>query len=205
MKRREHWQQVYGSKPPDRLGWYKPRLDTSLAWIRDLDLVADASIIDIGTGASTLVDDLLDAGFTDITLLDISEHALDAVRERLGERADMVEWIAADITEAELPPDGFRLWHDRAVFHFLTEPKDRSSYRERLEAALASGGYLLFGVFTPDAPPRCSGLPVQRYTLEDLVAELGPGFEVVRHQHETHMTPGGIEQAYLYALFRKTG
>ena len=205
IDRHEHWQDVYGSKPPRRLGWYKPRLDTSLEWIEALELPRDAPIIDIGCGASTLVDDLLDAGFTNVTLLDISEHALDVVRERLGESASTIEWIAADITAAELPPGTFHLWHDRAVFHFLTDPRDRGCYRERMEAALKTDGYLLIGLFTPDAPPRCSGLPVQRYALEDLLAELGPGFELLRHRHELHVTPGGVEQAYLYALFRKTG
>ncbi len=205
MNRREHWQEVYGSKPPKRLGWYKPRLETSLEWIKGLELPSDAPIIDIGCGASTLVDDLLDEGFRAITALDISEHALDVVRERLGDKANAIEWIAADITEAELPRDNFQLWHDRAVFHFLTEAADRRRYRERMEAALANDGHVLIGVFNPEAPPRCSGLPVQRYALEDLVAELGPGFELVRHQHERHVTPGGVEQAYLYALFRKTG
>lgn len=203
--RRNHWQEVYASKPSHRLGWYKPRLDTSLDWIASLELPDDAPIIDIGCGASTLVDDLLGQGFQALTALDISEHALDVVRERLGDKASAVAWIAADITEAELPRDTFRLWHDRAVFHFLTEAADRSRYRERMEATLKNGGHALLGVFTPEAPPRCSGLPVQRYALEDLVAELGPGFELVRHRHELHVTPGGVEQAYLYALFRKTG
>ena len=202
--RHEHWQDVYASKPPDRLGWYKPRLDTSLEWIGDLDLPADAPIIDIGCGASTLVDDLLDAGYSAITALDIAENALELMQRRLGNSADRVDWLAADITNADLPGDHFRLWHDRAVFHFLTEAGDRERYRERMASALASGGYLLIGLFTPEAPPRCSGLPVQRYTLEQLSAELGAGFEVIRHRHEPHITPGGVEQAYLYALFRKS-
>lgn len=203
--RRDHWQEVYASKPSHRLGWYKPRLDTSLDWIVSLELPVNAPIIDIGCGASTLVDDLLERGFAEITALDVSENALDIVRERLREEASAIEWITADITKADLPHDSFLLWHDRAVFHFLTEAADRSRYRERMEAALNNAGHALIGVFTPEAPPRCSGLPVQRYALEDLVAELGPGFELVRHRHELHVTPGGVEQAYLYALFRKTG
>ena len=205
MNRRKHWKDVYGSITPDRLGWYRPRLETSLEWILSLGLERHTPVLDVGCGASTLVDDLLNAGFTAITALDISENALDVVRRRLGDQATTVEWLATDITEAELPPDHFGLWHDRAVFHFLTDPADRAQYRERMQAALVTGGYLLMGLFTPDAPPRCSGLPVQRYDLEDIKAELGRGFELVRHQHELHVTPGGVEQAYLYALFRKTG
>jgi hypothetical protein len=205
MDRHEHWQEVYGGKPPSQLGWYRPRLETSLEWILALGLEHDTPLLDVGCGASTLVDDLLEAGFTAITALDIAENALDAVRGRLGDSANAVEWIATDITDAELPRDRFRLWHDRAVFHFLTEPADRGRYREQMEAALEDNGYLLMGVFTPDAPPRCSGLPVQRYALDDLVAELGKGFDLIRHQHELHVTPGGVEQAYLYALFEKTG
>lgn len=203
MSRREHWQEVYGSKPANRLGWYRPRLDTSLAWIRSLELETDAPVIDVGTGASTLAEDLLEEGFTAITLLDISDRALDAVRRRLGDKASAFSWIAADITEAELPSGAFRLWHDRAVFHFLTNPDDRACYRRQLDASLAAGGYLIIGVFAPDAPPRCSGLPVQRYALDALVDELGNNFELVRHRHELHVTPGGVEQAYLYCLFRK--
>ena len=205
MNRHEHWQTVYASKPTERLGWYKPRLETSLAWIRELELDAGDPLIDVGCGASTLVDDLLKTGFTAITALDISENAQKVAQKRLGDAARGVTWIAGDITEAELPQDSFRLWHDRAVFHFLTDPDERSRYRKRMESALMTGGFLLIGLFTPDAPPRCSGLPVQRYALEDLVTELGPRFELLRHQREPHVTPGGVEQAYLYALFRKTG
>ena len=205
MQRRDHWQEVYSTRPVDRLGWYKPCLDTSLDWIRDLDLPREVPLIDVGCGASTLVDDLLEEGFTAITALDISEKALDVVQRRLGEKANLVEWIAADVTEVELGPSTYELWHDRAVFHFLTDASDRERYRHQLETALRPGGHLVTGMFSPDAPPRCSGLPVRRYALDDLVAELGAGFELVRHRHELHITPGGVEQAYLYCQFTKLG
>lgn len=202
-ERHQHWQNVYSTKPVERLGWYKPHLDTSLAWITDLDLPRDRPVIDVGCGASTLVDDLLDAGFSEITALDISENALATVQERLGDRSAEVEWIASDITTVELPEATYQLWHDRAVMHFLTEPAERARYRQQLLDALRPGGHVIIGVFSPEAPPRCSGLPVQRYALNDLVELLGERFELLRNANELHITPGGVEQAYLFCHFAK--
>jgi SAM-dependent methyltransferase len=203
MSRREHWEQVYSSKPPERLGWYKPRLQTSLEWITALGLEPDAPIIDIGGGASTLIDDLLDLGYSALTVLDLAAPALELIKARLGERGDAVAWLCGDITDIELPQDGYALWHDRAVFHFLTESKDRERYLKNLRKALRPGGYLVIGVFAPEAPPRCSGLPVQRYDLDLIQETLGDNFLLQRHRKEMHVTPGGVEQMYLYCGFRR--
>lgn len=202
MGRRAHWEQVYSSKPSDRLGWYKPRLQTSLEWITALGLGPDEPIIDVGGGASTLVDHLLDRGYTDVTVLDLAGPALDLVKARLGERRSAVTWLCGDITEIELEENAFALWHDRAVFHFLTEPDDRAGYLANLRRALRPGGYLVIGTFAPGAPPNCSGLPVQRYELDLLQETLGNEFLLRRSQTELHVTPGGVEQMYLYGEFR---
>ena len=200
--RRAHWEQVYTTKPAERLGWYRPRLQTSLEWISALGMDRGAPVIDVGGGASTLVDDLLDQGYTDITVLDLAEPALDLIKARLGERSTAVTWLSGDITEVELPENAYELWHDRAVYHFLTEPGDRERYRENLCRALRPGGHVVIGTFSPEAPPRCSGLPVQRYDLEHLQESLGSEFRLQRHKKELHVTPGGVEQMYLYCGFR---
>ncbi len=203
MNKRDHWDQVYTTKATNRLGWYKPHLQTSFAWIEKLGLTLDAPIIDVGGGASTLVHDLLDASYESLTVLDLSEKALTEVRVRLGKKADLVTWITADITTLELPPQEYELWHDRAVLHFLTEPDDRHSYRNNLLMALKPKGHVIIGTFAPEAPPTCSGLPVQRYSLQQLVDELGPDFKLMNHLKEIHVTPGGIEQMYLFCHFRR--
>jgi SAM-dependent methyltransferase len=202
MSRREHWEQVYSSKPPDRLGWYRPRLQTSLDWITDLSLDTNAPIIDVGGGASTLVDDLLERGYSALTVLDLAAPALDLIKARLGGKSATVTWLCGDVTEIELGENAYELWHDRAVFHFLTEADDRERYRNNLCKALRPGGHLIIGTFAPEAPPRCSGLPVQRYDLELLRETLGDAFELLRQQKEMHVTPGGVEQMYLYCEFR---
>ena len=199
---KQHWQNVYATRAPGRVGWFKPHLDTSLDWIQGLELDTDAPIIDVGGGVSTLVDDLLHAGYRDLTVLDIAESALEQSKTRLGRQAGTVDWVVADITRAALPKDHFALWHDRAVFHFLTAIEDQQAYRDQLVSALQPGGYLLIGAFAPEAPPTCSGLPVQRYDVDDMAGTLGAGFELLRHHKEMHVTPGGVEQMYLYALFR---
>jgi SAM-dependent methyltransferase len=204
MTQENHWGKVYADKLSEKLGWYKPHLQTSLTWIKELSLGADAPIIDVGGGASTLVDDLLDAGYRSITVLDISDKALSTTKARLGTKADLATWLTGDITLVDLPAHQYRLWHDRAAFHFLTEHDLQRKYRDTLLKALKSGGHLIIGTFAPEAPPKCSGLPVQRYSQEQLSSTLGGEFELVRHQKELHITPGGVEQMYLYCHFRKT-
>ncbi len=201
--RKAHWEHVYSSRSATNVGWYTPHLERSLAWIDQLALPPDARIIDVGGGAATLIDDLLDRGYEALTVLDVAEPALDAARARLGERARAVTWLCADVTEIELPADHFTLWHDRAVFHFLTSVDDRRAYVDRLQRSLADGGHVIIGTFAPEAPPKCSGLPVERYTPETLATELGAGLELVAHANEMHVTPGGVEQMYLYCRFRK--
>lgn len=205
MDKREHWDKVYATKTPDRLGWYKPHLQTSMAWIDKLGLPLDEPIIDVGGGASTLVDDLLDAGYQSLTVVDLSKRVLSAVRERLGKKSDLVTWLTADITALELPADEYKLWHDRAVFHFLVNPDERRCYRNNLLKSLKPNGHVIIGTFSPEAPPKCSGLPVRRYSLQKLVDELGPDFELMDHLKELHVTPGGVEQMYLFCHFRRIG
>lgn len=204
MSQKEHWEQVYSTKPTEKLGWYEPHLRTSLSWIKELGLAAEAPIIDVGGGASTLVDDLLDAGCRAITVLDIAEKALASVKARLGAKAAQVTWLEGDITSVDLPAHYYEVWHDRAVFHFLTEPEQQQKYRETLLKALKPGGHLIIGTFAPEAPPKCSGLPVQRYSPGQLEKTLGREFALKRHHKELHVTPGGVEQMYLYCHFRRT-
>lgn len=185
------------------MGWYAAHLQTSFSWLQSLNLAEEATIIDVGGGASTWVDDLLDAGYRNITVLDISEDALASVKKRLGKRADAVSWITADITSVELPTQYFDVWHDRAVFHFLTEPKQQQEYRDTLYNAIKPGGHLIIGTFTTEAPPKCSGLPVQRYNREQLETVMGDPFSLIRHHKELHVTPGGVKQMYLYCDFIK--
>jgi SAM-dependent methyltransferase len=200
----DHWEAVYATKPTEQLGWYKPHLYTSLNWIKELSLSKDSKIIDIGAGVSTLVDDLLGEGYQAITLLELSKQALSSVKTRLGDRAELVTWFEKDITSFKLPTDRYDLWHDRAVFHFLTDPEQQQRYLNNLLKALKPDGYLIIGTFAPEAPPKCSGLPVQRYSLEQLESTLGEKFKIQRSLKELHVTPGGVEQMYLYCQFRKT-
>ncbi len=204
MSEKHHWQQVYSAKSTDEVGWYAPHLATSIKWITDLDLDPGEPIIDVGGGASTLVDDLLGKGHSDISVLDLSERALSVVKERLGTRANLVSWLQGDVTEVELPSNHFALWHDRAVFHFLVEPEQQMKYRDKLLQALEPGGHFIIGVFELEAPPQCSGLPVQRYSVEKLNVIFGVEFDLKRHQKEMHKTPSGVEQQYLYCLFQRT-
>jgi len=204
VSRKDHWERVHSTGPPEKLGWYVPHLKTSLSWIKGLGLAVEASIIDVGGGASTLIDDLLDAGYRSITVLDISENALSSAQARLGKKAELVTWLKGDITSVDLPTHYYELWHDRAVFHFLTVLEQRRKYRDNLQRALKPGGHLIMGTFAPEAPPKCSGLPVQRYSPEELQNALGGEFELKRHHKKLHITPGGVEQMYLYCHFRRT-
>lgn len=204
MTRKDHWEQVYSTRLTEKLGWYEPHLKTSLRWIKELSLAADAPIIDVGGGASTLVDDLLETGYRSITVLDISGKALSSVKARLGRAAERVTWLDGDVTSIDLPARHYALWHDRAVFHFLIEVEQKRKYIDNLLKALRPEGDLIIGTFAPEAPPQCSGLPVQRYGPEQLADTLGAEFELKRHHKELHITPAGVEQMYLYCHFRRT-
>ncbi len=199
-----HWEEIYASRPADEVGWYRPHLQTSITWISELGLSLDAPIIDVGGGASTLVDDLLGLGYKSLTVLDLAEQAIAVTKERLGESAKSVTWLHADITEITLPQNRYLLWHDRAVFHFLLEHGEQQNYINAMLRAIRPNGYFIIGVFGPEAPAQCSGLPVQRYTPELLCEKFAPEFELLRQQNEIHETPSGVEQAYVYCLFRRT-
>lgn len=204
MSTREHWDEVYRSKSPDSVSWYRPRLEQSLAWIDRCGLDRRAHVVDVGGGASTLVDDLLARGFERISVADISAEALAHIRARLGDAAPSVQWVVGDATTSLFDEDSVHLWHDRAVFHFLTEPARRDAYIEELRRAVRPGGLVIIATFGPNGPEHCSGLPVRRYTSSEIAAALGPGFELVEQADEEHTTPSGAAQAFAYALCRRS-
>lgn len=200
--RRSHWEQVYSGRAPDEVSWHQERPESSLRLIDGIGLGSDAAIIDVGGGASRLVDHLVGLGFRHVSVLDIAQAALDEARARLGARAGGVHWICGDVTTEDVGGP-YDLWHDRAVFHFLTDPEDRRRYREQLERALPAGGHLIVAAFALDGPEKCSGLPVARYSPETMAAELGAAFERVDDFHEDHVTPAGGTQRFLFCHFRR--
>jgi SAM-dependent methyltransferase len=200
---RTHWETVYATKDPSQVSWYQPHATLSLELIRRWTPTTAAGILDVGGGASTLVDDLQAAGYTDLTVLDVSGRALETAQRRLGDAARRVRWLVADITRVELPAGSVALWHDRAVFHFLTDAAERSRYVESLRRALASGGSAVIATFAPDGPTQCSGLEVARYSADGILAALGAGFTLSERANEVHITPGGGEQRFVYAVCRK--
>lgn len=195
----EHWQRVYITKHPSEVSWYEAQPTTSLQLIERAMLPDGAKIIDVGSGASTLVDALFERYA--VTVLDLSHTALQRSRDRLGANAHRVAWRAADITQVDLPARHYDLWHDRAAFHFLTDPADRSSYLRTLRHALKPGGHLLLATFAPNGPMKCSGLEVVRYDAADMLGILGAGFKLLEERLETHLTPSGGEQRFAYGLF----
>ncbi|HEY5954164.1 MAG TPA: class I SAM-dependent methyltransferase [Terrimicrobiaceae bacterium] len=202
MKHREHWNKVYQTKDPNEVSWYQRRPDLSLALIASSGVPKDAEIIDVGGGASTLVDCLLDDGYTRLAVLDLSDAALSQSRSRLGARAHLVEWFEAEVTSFILPHP-FDLWHDRAVFHFLVAPGDRRAYVATLKQTLKPGGTVIISTFALDGPPKCSGLEVTRYDEKTMVAELGEEFKLHELRYETHLTPWGSEQRFIYFRFQR--
>jgi len=203
MDRAEHWEHVYGARQATQVSWYAPHLERSIAMIRTAADVS-AEIIDVGGGASTLVDDLLALGCTKVSVLDVSTAALAVARERLGAQAGMVTWIAGDVTSVRLPTKAYDVWHDRAVFHFLTEPADRRAYVNLAAASVKLGGHAILAAFSLEGPSRCSGLDVVRYNAENLSRELGPAFALKQETPESHRTPSGAEQKLIYCLFERT-
>ncbi len=203
MQTKAHWERVYASRSPAEVSWFQPHAERSVRLIREAGVPTEAAIIDVGGGASTLVDDLLAAGYGNVTVLDLSAHALAAARARLGARAREVRWIEANVLEAALPRHGYDVWHDRAVFHFLTDPADRHTYVRQVLHAVRPGGLVIVATFAPDGPERCSGLPVMRYDPQGLHAEFGAPFSLLRHEREAHHTPAGKVQQFIYCLCRK--
>jgi len=195
----QHWETVYATKAPDQLSWFRPHLELS-QWLIDKATAGDrrASIIDIGGGASTLVDDLLILGYSKVAVLDISQAALEIARRRLGDAATRVSWICGDVTAARFPEHAYDVWHDRAVFHFLTKAEDREAYVRNVATAVKPGGHVIVSTFGPEGPERCSGLDVVRYDAESLHREFGIQFRLVESRKEVHQTPFGTTQQFVY-------
>jgi SAM-dependent methyltransferase len=201
-ERRAHWNAVHAGKGADELSWYQARPGVSLELIGRTGKGPGARCVDVGGGASRLVDCLLDAGYRHVTVLDVSTEALAMARARLGPRARSVAWVEADVT-CWAPGGTFDVWHDRAVFHFLTDPADRAAYRKVMTTALAPGGAAIIGTFASDGPERCSGLPVARYEPGSLAVELGEGFRLLDAAHEEHLTPSGKVQRFQFSRFAR--
>lgn len=202
MNTREHWDKIYGAKAPDKVSWHSPHLGTSLELIERVSPKKSSAIIDVGGGASTLADDLLARGYAHITVLDISEAAIATARKRLGTDADRVHWHVGDITRTALDSARFDLWHDRAVFHFLTDPMDRGQYVIQVLDAVKPGGHVIISTFGVDGPTKCSGLDVVRYDAASLQREFGPRCHLLDSYTQQHRTPFGTAQQFLYCLFR---
>ncbi len=197
------WDTVYREKGAAGVSWFRPHLDVSLRLLERAGIGEDTRLIDVGGGASTLVDDLLDRGARHVTVLDVSAEALRIARERLGDRAGSVRFIVADVLAAGLDMAAFDIWHDRAVLHFLTRASDAATYAERVRDALVPGGHALIGGFAADGPLKCSGREVARREPDEIAALLGAGFDLMEAAHETHVTPAGALQRFAYGLFRK--
>ena len=203
MQSKEHWEQVYTTKSENGVSWFQEHARQSVQLIDRTGVAKDAGIIDVGGGASTLVDDLLAQGYRRVTVLDLSEAALAAARARLGARADEVTWLAGDITQVELPRHAYEVWHDRAVFHFLTTRAEREAYVDAVLRAVKPGGHVIVATFAEDGPEKCSGLPVVRYSADGLHAEFGAPFTLLQQEREEHHTPFGTVQKFIYCLCRK--
>ncbi|WP_019593880.1 class I SAM-dependent methyltransferase [Thioalkalivibrio sp. ALM2T] len=203
MSTKPHWEQVYQTRATDGVGWYEPEARTSRTLIREVAPDADAAIVDIGGGASVLVDELLAEGSSNLMVLDVSAAALNKARERIGGRAAAVTWQVADVLEYAFQGAAFDVWHDRAVFHFLTDADQRTQYVRQIRNALRPGGYVVIGTFALDGPETCSGLPVQRHSPETLQDAFGPDFALVKSQREVHVTPGETEQTFNWCVFRR--
>ncbi len=203
VSRKAHWEQVYADKSPLEVSWYQAEPTLSLSFIDRFGLAKDAAIIDVGGGASVLVDRLCERGFRRLAVLDISAQALDHAKARLGAKGENIEWFEADVT-AFRAPHSYALWHDRAVFHFLTQAEDRKRYVEALRRTLEPGGGLIMATFATDGPLKCSGLDVVRYDAEKLTAELGAEFELLEQATELHITPANKTQRFRYFRFRRS-
>ena len=191
---------MYRTTSPDTVSWYRAHLEMSLQLIEEAAPERNRAIIDVGGGESTLVDDLLARGYRDISVLDISPTALEVARARLGERSRRVQWVCGDVTAMDLGEQRYDVWHDRAVFHFLTEPTERVAYVRQVARSVKTGGYVIVAAFGPEGPTRCSGLPVVRYEPDALHDEFGDRFRLVKHLTELHETPKGATQQFVYCF-----
>src|SRR5215510_3039570 len=202
MSSKEHWDQIYTSKGTKDVSWFRPHLERSIVFLEAANLGHDAAIIDVGGGASTLVDDLLERRYKNLTVLDLSQTALDAARARLAERASRVRWICAHVTDAQLDVAAYDFWHDRAVFHFLRDHLARERYVATVRRSVKPGGHIVVATFGLHGPEKCSGLEVMRYSPEALHAEFGPEFARQASTTENHLTPWGTEQEFIYCYCR---
>ncbi len=202
MTTKGHWEKVYQSREVDEVSWYRPHLDVSLGLIEDAAPGRDRAIIDVGGGEATLVDDLVARGYSDVTVLDISGAAIEVAKARLGSSAARVHWITGDITEVDLEAGRYDLWHDRAVFHFLTRAEDRAAYVRQVARAVKPGGHVIVATFGPEGPETCSGLDVVRYDSESLHGEFGPKFRLLDSVTERHETPWGTPEEFMYCFCR---
>lgn len=199
---RVHWENVYRTREEDEVSWYRPHLDISLSLIGDAAPDRDSAVIDVGGGEATLVDDLVASGHTDVTVLDISPTAIEVAKTRLGASAGSAHWIIGDITSVQLEAARYDLWHDRAVFHFLTRAEDRAAYVRQVVRAVKPGGHVIVATFGPDGPEKCSGLDVVRYDAGRLHGEFGPKFRLLQSVTEQHETPWGAPQQFMYCFCR---
>jgi len=202
MPEADHWDAIYERKSPQDVSWYRPHLERSLRFVAEAGLPEEASILDVGGGASTFVDDLLDGGYRNVTVLDLSASAIARARERLGPRASRVTWLVGDVTRLALPGNAFDFWHDRAVFHFLTERSTRERYVAAVRHALKPNGHIVVATFGPSGPDSCSGLPVVRYSAEGIHGAFGDDFRKAGDDTEVHHTPWGSEQEFVYCYCR---
>ena len=202
MDAQSYWENIYGKKAPDAVSWYRPHLERSLDFIEHAAPGRSASIIDVGGGESTLVDDLVVRGYRNITILDISQTAVDVTKKRLGSVSKNVRWLIGDITSTELEPYSYDVWHDRAVFHFLTAMDERISYVRQVAKSVKRGGHVIVSTFGPEGPTKCSGLDVVRYDAKSLHKEFGVRFQLLGSSTELHRTPFGTAQQFLYCFCR---
>lgn len=202
MDKKNHWEGIYQTKKVDEVSWYQLRSEQTLRLIDSAKLDPKARIIDVGGGTSSLVDCLLERGYKNLSVLDVSEKALTTVKERLDRKTEVVEWIISDILDFQ-PHKKFDFWHDRAVFHFLTNPKEREKYLEVMSGALNIDAYVLISTFGPEGPEKCSGLPVQRYDSDSIQHTLGSGYQLLSTEQEIHLTPWGSHQQFVHCLFKR--
>lgn len=201
MSTQDHWERIYQTKSPQETSWFEPHLQTSLDWVVEAVPDRSASIIDVGGGESTLVDDLLGLQYLSLTVLDVADAAINKSRQRLGAKAINIKWLVGSVLEVSLPPRAYDLWHDRAVFHFLTERDQRLTYMRQLASSLKTGGRVVIATFGPQGPEKCSGLDTRRYDAESLQHELGRDFNLVKSSVVQHQTPFGTMQQFLYCHF----
>ncbi|MBB3169932.1 class I SAM-dependent methyltransferase [Simiduia aestuariiviva] len=201
MENKTYWENIYTTSAADSVSWFQTHADTSLHYINKLGLDKSCSIIDVGGGASTLIDDLIVNGYSNLTVLDLSKTALETAQQRLGDRTEHVQWIEADVTRVNLEKGQFDIWHDRAAFHFLTQPEDRIAYLKNLLHSVKINAHIIISTFSENGPNQCSGLPVARYSARSLQEQFGKKLLLVEHFQEMHQTPTGKTQEFLFAHF----